>query len=86
LIFCADLNALPLSRVYRRFKDVLRDVQDAAGQAGLRRTYPSLLPLVRIDHIFVSAEVVIEGVIVPWTPLTRRASDHLPLVASVRIP
>jgi endonuclease/exonuclease/phosphatase family metal-dependent hydrolase len=86
LIFCADLNALPVSRVYRRFRERLRDVQDAAGQAGPRRTYPSLLPLARIDHIFVSAEVAIEGVIVPWTPLTRRASDHLPLVARVRIP
>ena len=40
----------------------------------------SLESLARIDHIFVSPEIVVEDVFTPFDPLTRVASDHLPLV------
>ena len=36
--------------------------------------------MLRIDHIFVSPEIKVENVFVPFDPLTRVASDHLPLV------
>jgi len=36
--------------------------------------------VLRIDHIFVSPDIVVEDVFTPFDPLTRVASDHLPLV------
>lgn len=86
LIFCADLNALPVSRVYKRFKERLKDVQYAVDKARPRRTYPGIFPVARIDHIFVSPDVSIREVDVPSTPLTRIASDHLPIVVRAQIP
>jgi endonuclease/exonuclease/phosphatase family metal-dependent hydrolase len=38
------------------------------------------MPVLRIDHVFVSAEVTVRDVTAPFLPLTRLASDHLPLV------
>ena len=38
------------------------------------------LPVLRIDHFFVSREIVVRDVFAPFDPLTRVASDHLPLV------
>ncbi|MBC7168938.1 MAG: EEP domain-containing protein, partial [Phenylobacterium sp.] len=40
----------------------------------------SVLPVLRIDHIFVSPEVRVLDVFAPYDPVTRAASDHLPLV------
>ena len=36
--------------------------------------------MLRIDHLFVSAEIKVTEVFAPFEPLTRLASDHLPLV------
>ena len=36
--------------------------------------------MLRIDHLFVSPEIVVRDVFAPFDPLTRIASDHLPLV------
>jgi endonuclease/exonuclease/phosphatase family metal-dependent hydrolase len=85
LILCADLNALPISRVYKRFRNKLMDVQ-YANEASPKRTYPSSFPVARIDHIFVSSDVTIREVIVPRTRLTRLASDHLPVIVRAEIP
>ncbi|HMP61945.1 MAG TPA: EEP domain-containing protein [Phenylobacterium sp.] len=43
-------------------------------------TFPSVMPVLRIDHIFVSDEIKVEDVFAPYDALTRVASDHLPLV------
>ena len=43
-------------------------------------TFPSPLPVLRIDHLFVSPEIKVTDVFAPFDPLTRLASDHLPLV------
>ena len=48
-----------------------------------RPTYPSRLPVLRIDHIFVSDGLGVTSATVPTTLLARRASDHLPLLVSV---
>jgi endonuclease/exonuclease/phosphatase family metal-dependent hydrolase len=39
----------------------------------------------RIDHIFISSGLEVTGIQVPRSELARLASDHLPLVAEVRI-
>jgi endonuclease/exonuclease/phosphatase family metal-dependent hydrolase len=36
--------------------------------------------VLRIDHLFVSPEVQVLDVQAPFSPLTRAASDHLPLL------
>lgn len=47
------------------------------------RSYPSRRPMLRFDRVYASAELTIEegGVFDPAT--TRRASDHLPVVARI---
>jgi endonuclease/exonuclease/phosphatase family metal-dependent hydrolase len=43
------------------------------------------MPILRIDHIFVSPEIAVSEVSAPHTALTRKASDHLPLVMEFEI-
>ena len=50
-----------------------------------RRTYPGLFPILHLDHIYYAGRVEIVRIEVPRTRLTLIASDHLPLVADVRI-
>ena len=50
-----------------------------------RRTYPGLFPLLHLDHIYYEGRVEIEGIELPRTPLSLVASDHLPLVADIRV-
>lgn len=85
LILCADLNALPISRVYKNFERNFTDVQLAMSDRRPLRTYPSSFPILRIDHIFVSGDISITEVIVPKTRLIRSASDHLPIVVRARL-
>lgn len=84
-VLCGDFNALPGSAPYKLAARRLRDVQ--AANAGYRPqgTFSSVQPLVRLDHIFTTAHFTRQSVIVVRTGLTRVASDHLPLVADLRI-
>ncbi len=50
-----------------------------------RRTYPGLFPILHLDHIYYAGQVEIVGIALPRTRLSLVASDHLPLVADVRI-
>ena len=50
-----------------------------------RRTYPGLFPILHLDHIYYAGRVEIVRIDVPRTRLTLIASDHLPLVADVRV-
>ena len=50
-----------------------------------RRTYPGLFPILHLDHIYYAGRIEIVRVEVPRTRVTLVASDHLPLVADVRI-
>ncbi len=50
-----------------------------------RRTHPALLPLWSLDQIYWDHAVRGEGLRVHRTRLSRVASDHLPLVATLRI-
>lgn len=50
-----------------------------------RRTYPGLFPILHLDHIYYSGRLEVLGLAMPRTRLTLMASDHLPLVADVRI-
>jgi endonuclease/exonuclease/phosphatase family metal-dependent hydrolase len=50
-----------------------------------RRTYPGLFPLLHLDHIYYAGAIEIAAIQLPRTRLSLVASDHLPLVADVRI-
>jgi endonuclease/exonuclease/phosphatase family metal-dependent hydrolase len=50
-----------------------------------RRTYPGLFPILHLDHIYYAGRLEILRIEVPRTRATLIASDHLPIVADVRI-
>src|SRR5262245_13550065 len=50
-----------------------------------RRTYPGFFPLLHLDHIYYAGDLEVVGVQLFRTRLSLVASDHLPLVADVRI-
>ena len=92
VILTGDFNAIPSSVAYgllkRRLPPVrVGDVQGSDGRRSTRMapTFPSRFPLLRLDHIFVSRgiETLTAGPV--RTSLSRIASDHLPLLASLRI-
>jgi endonuclease/exonuclease/phosphatase family metal-dependent hydrolase len=50
-----------------------------------RNTYPGFFPILHLDHIYYAGRVEIIGIELPRTRLALVASDHLPLVADIRI-
>jgi endonuclease/exonuclease/phosphatase family metal-dependent hydrolase len=84
VVVCGDLNAGPNSKVCRRLREHLSDTRVARGWlAG--RTFPSALPLLRLDHVLVSARFRVHRFRVASTPLSRKASDHLPIVVDLEL-
>ncbi|HEU5076913.1 MAG TPA: endonuclease/exonuclease/phosphatase family protein [Polyangiaceae bacterium] len=84
LIVCGDLNALPLSRVYRTLRRVLQDAQCACPGRNLP-TWPSWAPFARVDHVFLGRGFRVRQCSVPRNALTAVASDHLPLVVDLTV-
>jgi endonuclease/exonuclease/phosphatase family metal-dependent hydrolase len=79
-ILLGDFNATATSVVYRTFLKRLSAARTLAKVRTPTATFPSPLPVLRIDHLFVSPEIKVADVFAPFSPLTRVASDHLPLV------
>jgi endonuclease/exonuclease/phosphatase family metal-dependent hydrolase len=50
-----------------------------------RRTYPGVFPVLHLDHIYYEGSVEVVGLELPRTRLSLLASDHLPLVADLKI-
>ncbi|MGE0448100.1 MAG: endonuclease/exonuclease/phosphatase family protein [Vicinamibacterales bacterium] len=50
-----------------------------------RRTYPGLFPILHLDHIYYDGPLEIDYIEVLRTRLALVASDHLPLIADIRI-
>ena len=84
-LLCGDLNAVPHAMTYRRFAAKLRDAQRSLRGHRPRPTFPSRLPVLRLDHVFVSDDLVVRAVRVPWNGVSRRASDHLPLIIDLEL-
>jgi len=64
----------------------LRWIHSHLGKTALIRTFPSLLPLFALDRIWVSPPQALVALTRVKTPLTRIASDHLPLKAIIARP
>ena len=80
LILVGDMNATPRASAYRTFAARLTESRRAARLSPRTPTFPSTYPVLAIDHVFVSEGVGVERVRTPLDPLSRLASDHLPLV------
>lgn len=50
-----------------------------------RRTYPGVFPVLHLDHIYYEGTVEVVSLELPRTRLALMASDHLPLVAELRV-
>jgi endonuclease/exonuclease/phosphatase family metal-dependent hydrolase len=84
LIVLGDFNATAGTVVYRTLAATLRDARRLVSSRATA-TFPSPMPVLRIDHVFVRGAVRVERVRVPLDPLARLASDHLPLVVDVSV-
>lgn len=80
LILIGDFNATRRTVVHRRLSEHLTESRRALGQRRGTPTFPAAMPVIAIDHVFVSAGVTVRAASVHASALARVASDHLPLV------
>jgi endonuclease/exonuclease/phosphatase family metal-dependent hydrolase len=85
LMLVGDFNATPFATAYRTLASRLSEARRAAPFARALPTFPSRLPLLAIDHVFVSAGVRVQAARTALDPLSRVASDHVPLVVDFRL-
>ncbi len=86
VILCGDFNAMPSSAVYRQLATHFKDVQTQIPGLRPRGTFFSRFPQIRLDHIFISGGLEAVTMTTIDSQLARTASDHLPLVAEIRVP
>jgi len=58
---------------------------DLSQHLSRRRTYPGFFPILHLDHIYYEGQVEVLKVTLPKDRMAMIASDHLPLVADLRI-
>ncbi|HEY1449107.1 MAG TPA: endonuclease/exonuclease/phosphatase family protein [Caulobacteraceae bacterium] len=81
LILLGDLNATQRTVAHRTLARPLCDAHTMKLERRPRvATFPAAMPMLRIDHVFVSPGVRVISLRPASTPLARVASDHLPLV------
>ena len=85
MILLGDFNATPRYAAYQVLVKRLHSARRLAGARHSALTFPSRMPMLRIDHVFVSDGIAVGGVHAPDTELAKVASDHLPLVADFRV-
>ncbi len=83
-IVLGDFNEWLRGRATTMLSERLRSI-DLSGHLKRRRTYPGVFPVLHLDHIYYDGEVEVTHVQLPRTRKALIASDHLPLVADVRI-
>jgi endonuclease/exonuclease/phosphatase family metal-dependent hydrolase len=80
-----DFNATPQALAYRILAAHLTESRRTARLGRRAPTFPSTFPVLAIDHVFVGGPIRVEAVRTPLDPLTRLASDHLPLVVDLTL-
>ena len=85
IIVCGDFNTSPNSNLYKKFTERFHDVQVAASNHRPGKTWFSHYPVSRIDHIFISPGISVNRVSIPSNALSRKASDHLPLIVDLEL-
>ncbi len=84
-IFCGDFNEGPRGRGYQLLRASFDEVKSSLPQKSSRKTFFNPLPLFEVDHIFHNGNFRVASVNIPNTPLTRIASDHLPMIADLNL-
>ncbi|MEJ0069904.1 MAG: endonuclease/exonuclease/phosphatase family protein [Pseudomonadota bacterium] len=80
LIVMGDFNEWHLHR------STLGPLDERLGHATPVPSFPARFPLLSLDRIWVGRESLVTHLHVHRTPLARKASDHLPVQATIRLP
>jgi endonuclease/exonuclease/phosphatase family metal-dependent hydrolase len=83
-ILLGDFNSVRTSRAYRLIEAHLRDVRTFVRPRRAFLTFPTRLPSLAVDHIFVNSALAPTHLEVHRTSLARLASDHFPLICELR--
>jgi endonuclease/exonuclease/phosphatase family metal-dependent hydrolase len=84
-LLCGDFNATPSSPVCRLMQTRLMDAQLKSLDKRPLKTFCSRYPVARIDHVYLSSGIEVIDCEVPVNELVQVASDHLPLVVTLRL-
>jgi endonuclease/exonuclease/phosphatase family metal-dependent hydrolase len=84
VVLMGDFNDLPISVVHRTLRKHFTDAFSASGKLWGPTFNAGLIPL-RLDHIYVSAGIRVLDCWVRDDDVTRVASDHRPVIASVEV-
>lgn len=82
-ILLGDLNCRPRSTPVHLLASALSDPLAATRGRWEFPTFPAWLPFATVDHILVGPALRVTRLFVHRSALSRRASDHLPLVAEL---
>jgi endonuclease/exonuclease/phosphatase family metal-dependent hydrolase len=83
-VVVGDFNEWTRGLATRMLTEKLHSV-DLFAHLKRRRTYPGVFPILHLDHIYYEGRVEVTKVELPRTRLSLMASDHLPLVADLRV-
>lgn len=84
LILLGDFNSMRNSPAFKVLTGRLKDCgSDVARRK--RATYPSAFPTISIDHVLTTSHFEVDEFFIPNDSLTRTASDHLPVVVTLRV-
>jgi endonuclease/exonuclease/phosphatase family metal-dependent hydrolase len=86
VILCGDFNTQPGSTVFRLLEESLMYVEALKVNGQNEKTWPSSHPVLSFDHMFISGDLAVEEVKVPYDGVVRTASDHLPLFVQLSLP
>ncbi len=85
VILCGDFNSTRRSVAWKRISERYRDAQLSLPQHRPRPTFPSMRPLTRLDHVFISRHFKVRGITIPGGHSAVVASDHLPLCVELEM-
>jgi endonuclease/exonuclease/phosphatase family metal-dependent hydrolase len=83
-IVLGDFNEWMRGQVTEVLSARLRSI-DLGQHLQRRRTYPGVFPVLHLDHIYDEGDVHVRGLDLPRPRQSLSASDHLPLVAELRV-
>ena len=83
-IVLGDFNEWMRGQATRILNERLESI-DLRAHLRRRRTYPGVFPVVHLDHIYYEGTVEVVRLELPRTRLSLMASDHLPLVAELKV-
>ncbi|HEY9134482.1 MAG TPA: endonuclease/exonuclease/phosphatase family protein [Pseudomonadales bacterium] len=84
-ILCGDFNDFSGSAVCKAINEELSDAQELLAGHKPQGTFFGRFPQFRIDHVFVDSNLEVLGIDIPGSALEQVASDHLPLIAELKI-